>query len=218
MPITKLLALPLLAVALGSTSLLAQNHISSSGRPPAHGTHVVTGGSRQAVGVFGDSMHRRAFHRTPFFYGAPFYYDYEPYEPEYQEPPPAPPAPVVEAKPEPLPDPVLLELRGNQWVKVTNFGEASEQALGTESAALTPPQKEMPPAVLVYRDGHSEEVSNYSIIGRVMYTKSDYWTSGAWTRTIQIADLNIPETIEKNRERGITFELPSSPDEIMLRP
>ena len=166
-------------------------------------------------------MHRRPFRRAPYFYGAPYFYsDYEPYEPEYRTPPPAaqPPAPVVQVKPEPLPDPVLLELRGNQWVRVTNFGAASEQAIGPVSVAQTTPQKEMAPAVLIYRDGHSEEVSSYSIIGRVMYTKSDYWTSGAWTRTIQIADLDVPATLKQNQQRGVKFDLPSGPDEVVIRP
>src|SRR6266566_2156961 len=40
------------------------------------------------------------------------------------------------------------------------------------------PEKSLP-AVLIYRDGHSEEISSYSIIGRVIYAKSDYWTNGA---------------------------------------
>jgi hypothetical protein len=165
-------------------------------------------------------MHRRPFRRTPYFYGAPYFYsDYNSYEPEYPAPPPTPqPAPVVQAKPEPLPDAVLLELRGNQWVKVTNFGEASAQTLGTAATAPAPPQKEMPPAVLIYRDGHSEEVSSYSIIGKVMYTKADYWSSGAWTRTIQIADLDVPATLQQNQRRGVKFDLPSGPDEVIIRP
>jgi len=213
----KHLALPLMAVALCSTNLLAQNHTGG----PIHGSsgagvHRPSGG----VGItFGDGRARRPFRRRPFFYGAPYFYsDYDSYAPEYQAPPPAPqPAPVVQVKAEPLPDPVLLELRGNQWVRVTNFGAASEQALGPESAAPTP-HTEMPPAILVYRDGHSEEVSSYSIIGRVMYTKSDYWTSGAWTRTIQIADLDVPATLKQNQQRGVKFDLPSGPDEVVIRP
>ena len=76
--------------------------------------------------------HRRQFAGSPFFYGAPYFYSdyYEPYEPEYPAPePPPPPAPAVQVKNEPLPDPVLLELRSGQWVRVTNFGETSERAL-----------------------------------------------------------------------------------------
>ncbi|HEV2173684.1 MAG TPA: hypothetical protein VGR71_08960, partial [Nitrospira sp.] len=80
------------------------------------------------------------------------------------------------------------------------------------------PAQELPPASLVYRDGHTEEVSSYSIIGTTLYTKSDYWTSGAWSRKIQIADLDVPATIQQNRDRGVKFDLPASPDEVILRP
>lgn len=78
--------------------------------------------------------------------------------------------------------------------------------------------KELPPAILVYRDGHTEEVSSYSIIGTTLYTKSDYWTSGAWVRKIQVAELDLSATIKQNRDRGVKFDLPSSPDEVILRP
>jgi hypothetical protein len=220
MPISKHLGLALMAAALCSTGLLAQNRLPISGGP-ARGTHGAGGHPSVGFGLgVGDGMHRRPFRRTPYFYGAPYFYsDYDnSYEPEYQPPPPTPqPAPVVQIKTEPLPDAVLLELRGNQWVKVTNFGEASAQALSA-ATVQTPPQKEMPPAVLIYHDGHSEEVSSYSIIGKVMYTKSDYWSSGEWTRTIQIADLDVPATLQQNQQRGVKFDLPSGPDEVVIRP
>ena len=74
------------------------------------------------------------------------------------------------------------------------------------------------PAVLIYRDGHSEEVSTYSIIGSAIYTKSDYYASGNWTRTIQIVDLDVAATLKQNQQRGVKFDLPSGPDEVMIRP
>jgi hypothetical protein len=120
---------------------------------------------------------------------------------------------------EPLPDPVLLELHGTKWVRVTNSGGSSDQVVPREVAAPQQAQaKPLPPAVLVYRDGHSEEVSSYSIIGDSIYVKTNYWTTGSWTRTIQVADLNIPATVSENQKRGVDFELPSSPDEVMIRP
>lgn len=198
----------------------AQSRISM-GRPSAAPAGVSRGrhfGSGIAVVERG---HRHSFARSPHFYGygAPYFYaeDFGPYEAEYIRPEPAPqPAPVIQEKPEPLPEPVLLELHGSQWVKVTNFGEASQQAL-KPSARVQPP-KEMSPAVLIYLDGHSEELSSYSIIGRSIYTKSDYYSSGSWTRTIQIADLDIPATLKQNQQRGVKFDLPSGPDEVVIRP
>jgi hypothetical protein len=152
------------------------------------------------------------------YYGLPYFYsDYEPYEQYVPEPPPRPePTPVV--KIEPAPDPVLLELRSGQWVRVSQFSEVSGNVLSTAASSAHTSTKPLLPAMLVFRDGHTEEVSSYSIIGGAIYTKADYWSTGKWTRTIQLADLNIPATIEQNRGRGVDFALPSSPDEIMIRP
>lgn len=211
MSLAKCLGLPLLAVALCSISV-GQGHGGT-------GRGTIAAGHRSVTG-FGSRLQHRGLRHSPYLYGAPYFYsDYDFYEPDYEPPPPAPPAaPVAPVKSEPVPDAVMLELRGNQWVRITNFGEASTQAAAAEPAAQTAPRKEMLPAVLVYRDGHTEEVSSYSIIGQVMYTKSDYWSSGAWTRTIQIADLDVPATLKQNQERGVKFELPSGPDEVILRP
>jgi hypothetical protein len=76
----------------------------------------------------------------------------------------------------------------------------------------------MPPAVLIYRDGHREEVTHYAIIGQALYTRADYWTTGTWTRTIQLAELDLPATLKANHERSVKFDLPSSPDEVVIRP
>jgi hypothetical protein len=159
-----------------------------------------------------------AFNPAYGYYGTPYFYSdyYEPSDFEYQPPEPSPPPVQVQAKTEPLPDPVLLELHGSRWVRVTNFGESSDRALA--AAETESKGKALPPAVLVYRDGHTEELSSYSIIGGSIHTKSNYWTTGTWTRTIPVADLDIPATLQQNEKRGVNFELPSGPDEVMLRP
>ena len=189
------------------------------------------GPHRPSFGISGgEGRRQRAFRRGSSFYGygAPYYWGYdESYEPEPRpEPSSLPGAPVPEIKSAPLPDPVMLELRGNQWVRVTTFGTPAESGSATETSAQSESkapsavraESESAPALLVYRDGHTEEVSSYSIIGQTMYTKSDFWSSGSWTRTIQIADLDVPATLKQNRQRGVRFELPSGPDEVMIRP
>ena len=211
------LAILALAVALCATAV-AQSRVSM-GRPAAG--PVGMGGRRFGAGIsVVERGHRHPFGRSPFFfgYGAPYFYsdDYEPYDLQYAKSEPAPQPVSSEANPGPLPEPVLLELHGSQWVKVTNFGETSQQALNPSSQSAS--AKPMPAAVLVYRDGHSEEISSYSIIDRVMYTKADYYSSGSWTRTIQIADLDIPATLKQNQRRGVKFDLPSGPDEVVIRP
>ena len=211
------LAILALAVALCATAV-AQSRVSM-GRPAAG--PVGMGGRHFGAGIsVVERGHRHPFGRSPFFflYGAPYFYsdDYEPYDLQYAKSEPAPQPVSSEANPGPLPEPVLLELHGSQWVKVTNFGETSQQALKPSSQSAS--AKPMPAAVLVYLDGHSEEISSYSIIDRVMYTKADYYSSGSWTRTIQIADLDIPATLKQNQQRGVKFDLPSGPDEVVIRP
>ena len=215
-------------VALLATGLLAQNHGSmSGGQGAASAAHhgFSPSGNRNSIGISGipfGEFHRRGFHRAGSLYWPYFYSDYYPDSYDYENQPPAPappPAPTAsQARQEPVPDPVLLELQGNQWVKVASFAMPSAQAGATLPADVRPSATEMPPAVLVYRDGHSEEVTSYSIIGTSIYTKSDYWSNGAWTRTIQIADLDIPATLKQNQQRGVKFELPSGPNEVMIRP
>jgi hypothetical protein len=78
--------------------------------------------------------------------------------------------------------------------------------------------RELPPAVLVFRDGRTEEVSSYTIMSGTIYSKADYWTTGAWTRKIQIADLDVPATLKLNHDHGLKFVLPGSPNEIVTRP
>lgn len=215
-----------IAVVL-ATGAMAQNRMMSGTRAAAPAPHTPppSSGHTATARISGPRSEHRGFHR-PFRgggfiggYGWPYYYDdyAEPYEPEPAPAaqPVAAPAPV-QAKTEPVPDPVLLELRGNQWVKVDTFTSAAPTA--PVSAPAQAPAQQSAPAVLVYRDGHSEELSSYSIIGPVIYTKGDYWSSGNWTRKIQIADLDLPATFKQNQDRGVKFDLPSGPDEVMIRP
>ena len=199
-----------LAVALVASSAMAQTH----GFTPQARFGAI---SRNRIAVA--RAHRR-FNPAYGYYGAPYFYDdYEPSDFEYQPPAPPPPLVQVQVKTEPLPDPVLFELHGSRWVKVTNLGESSDRVPPADAPAETTTKaKALPPAVLVYHDGHTEELSSYSIIGGSIHTKSNYWTTGAWTRTISVADLDIAATLEQNQKRGVNFELPSGPDEVMLRP
>jgi hypothetical protein len=139
--------------------------------------------------------------------------------------PPAPPSPPVE--------PLLIEDRGGQWVRVptgTQLPIATQgqpqtptqtsSAPAASSAALpvaAQPIVKLPSAMIVFRDGHMEEVEKYVIRGNILYTSADYWTTGSWTRQIPVADLDVPATLKLNQQRGAKFDLPSSPSEIMVR-
>lgn len=147
---------------------------------------------------------------------------------------PSPELVVVQAAPappqasQPAPEPVLLEWNGDRWLRLANNGQS---ALGTQPNHLRPSKRksnasasdlgqtrgELPSAVLVFRDGHKEEVSSYTIVGETMYTKADYWTTGSWTKKVQLGDLDLPATLSLNKERGVKFALPAGPHEVIMR-
>jgi hypothetical protein len=143
-------------------------------------------------------------------------------------PPPAPPAPR---------ESLLIEWQGDHFVRTTMSAKAAtgeqtvpdyseKSALAVPAAgrsaagskAAVQPLRELPPAVLVFHDGRREEVSEYTILSGTIYSKADYWTTGSWTRKIQIADLDVPATLRLNHERGVKFVLPASPNEVVVRP
>ena len=163
----------------------------------------------------------------------PDYYDYSDYEPPMPEAPPCESAPQLcqAAPPERPIHPLLLERQGDQWVQVVGYSQspAPAQPAPPETVEATHPragtpsrneaaEPELPPAVLVFRDGHKEEVKKYTIIGKTLYASANYWTSGSWKRTIEIANLDVPATLKLNQERGSKFSLPSGPEEVVIRP
>ena len=64
--------------------------------------------------------------------------------------------------------------------------------------------REQIPVVLVYRDGHEQEVTNYAIVGPTLY---DLGTFVA--HKIPLAALNLQATIQANDDRGVEFSVPA---------
>ena len=125
--------------------------------------------------------------------------------------------------------PLLIELQGDHYVRYGGTGQGASRGISTRPDYAGEFRGENPrrgepkastdlPAVLIFRDGRREEISNYSIFGGAIYVNSDYWSSGAWTRKIQIADLDLPITLKTNRERGVRFILPAGRNEVVTRP
>ena len=231
----KRIAITLLTAIVGAVALTssaqAQRRFSAPA-PAARMARVVHFRPGVRTGFSG----YRFFARSRFL---PYPYLYSPYfSPDYDSEPgmpgmPEPEVVFIEAAPAPPPEPELLELQGDQWVRVTSYSQApagapsaqpeSLPASGPRSVAprqsvAAEPPRELPPAVLVFRDGHQEEVKSYTIIDRALYTSADYWTSGSWTRKIEIANLDVPATLKLNQERGSKFSLPSGPQEVVIRP
>ena len=175
----------------------------------------------------------------------PYPYFYPDPDSSYDSKPAAPPQVIVvpastPAPPSPPPAPresLLIEWQGDHFVRTTMSAKAgsgeptvpdySEQsalplpagrrpAPGRKDTVQTP--RQLLPAVLVFHDGRREEVSEYTIMSGMIYSKADYWTTGSWTRKIQIADLDVPATLRLNQERGVKFALPAGPNEVVVRP
>lgn len=103
---------------------------------------------------------------------------------------------VAEAKPQPA---------------AKHSSSASQQPVATSTPA------EPPPATFVFRDGHREQSSDYSIISGVIYARGNYWTSGYWAKQIPVAQLDLPATFRANQEHGVIFRLPTAPNEVVTR-
>ena len=96
--------------------------------------------------------------------------------------------------------PLMIELQNGRYVRVTST-PANGEALPLEPSHAQPndpqpakqtrpnspaasnsvtqtPASDLPPAILVFRDGHSEEVRDYAIADGVLYARGDYYTDG----------------------------------------
>ena len=188
--------------------------------------HRLTGFGH-GVGFAG--QHGRGFGRGAVFFGDPsLYADYS--SGSLAGEMPAPPVVLLQSAspaavaPEPKREPLLIELRGDQYVRVS--GQAQGTSTAAESTALTTTRssgvatgpRELPPAVLIFRDGHQEQVHDYVIASGILYARTDYWQSGSWRKEIQLSALDLPATLKTNQDHGVKFLLPSGPNEVVTRP
>lgn len=184
---------------------------------------------------FGDHTFAHRFFPSGYFFDTPLFADYS------EAIPPQPPAvilvetagPAPETKQQPSPsEPLLIEWRGDRYVRYggreQNAGRAGTAALDyaevtrTREKSLQAPGVKATsaelPAVLVFHDGRREEASSYAIVGGIMYVSSNFWSSGSWSKKIQLGELDLPATLKLNQERGVNFVLPGGPNEVVTRP
>ena len=194
----------LIALLAATPCIHAQRMVSSS--PHFAGSHNPGG-------------HARSFF-YPLGFSDPFYSDYlsttgypvasQPPVIILQAPPAAATVPERSSSPN---EPLMIELQGDRYVRVK--GEETSRTpigteIGTEVKTIDPlpntsgqPEpssgnpahavsaKEIPSAMLVFRDGHREQVSDYTIADGILYAHSDYFTTGLWNRKIELSSLNL---------------------------
>lgn len=93
-------------------------------------------------------------------------------------------------------------------------GQVKTSMKNASAAGVLP--RELAPTVLVYRDGRREEVREYSIADGVLYARGDYYADGYWNKKIELAVLDLPQTVKANQERGVKFVLPDSPNNVVM--
>jgi hypothetical protein len=233
-----------LAIALAASVFMPLSHsqttmpnVFAGGRASALRPAQGPAGSPSMRGITVTFGQRAQFHpliHPAVFLGTPYFYSDYPSQPVVAQAPPQ--VVVVETVPTAVekaeaskPEPLLIEWQGDRYVRVRQDASArtyrvqsdysEEPGLRTDAQKVAPKQTRLlSSAVLVFRDGRQQEVSSYTIVSGTMYTDADYWTSGAWTRKIQLADLDVPATVRLNQERGVRFVLPAGPNEVVTRP
>jgi hypothetical protein len=135
----------------------------------------------------------------------------------------APAAPVVAEPPSPPAHPLLIELQGDRYVEINGENQPDTQLIELQPRPATRSQSQIPASVrqdalLIFRDGHREQVSGYAISGGFLYATANYYTQGTWNRKIELSSLNLPDTVSANQSRGIDFHLPSASNEVIVGP
>jgi hypothetical protein len=127
----------------------------------------------------------------------------------------------------PSTQPLMIELQNGRYVRISGtaangepLSDSTRVHTGETNPALAaePRPQNLPPAVLIFRDGHTEEVRDYAIADGILYARGDYYTDGYWNKKINLATLNVAETLQANNQRNVKFVLPASPNEVITRP
>lgn len=204
----------ILAAALFATfpALMSAQHVGParfSGNPGFRGAH----------------FHRGGYYPLGFF-------DYGNYLSDARYPSPAQPQVIVLQAPQPAPavepapppsQPLMIELQGDHYVQISGNQPSPDQRIDSSSTAervseLSTSGRPTLTVTLIFRDGHRQQVSAYTIAGGTLYASSDYATTGSWNQKIELSALNVPETIAANEVSGHRFQIPSAPNEVIVGP
>lgn len=171
-------------------------------------------GSHQGRFGFGFGAGHRLRHRrnavfvTPFFGG----YYYAPYDYSYAMEPGVDDTMEDEYA---RPGPTVFDshgVSGGEYARRAPQSDEDYRAdLNRERTELEAPQQPVPqqpianepPTVLVFKDGHQQEVANYAIVGATLYELSD-----GRSKRVALTELDLSATVKQNDDRGVEFKLP----------
>jgi hypothetical protein len=216
-----------LALILGSCLLLAASSLGQAHGYPLPSVSSMGGYPRPSVSSipntgFGNRFHNGAgfnhggrFHSRGGAFAVPYYYipfggygydyDYVGGPDVYSGPP------NMYSGPPPGANESTLHIIVEQ-APAQSYGPPADD---TRAASAPPPpvRQEQPPTardtkpreptVLVFRDGHQQEVGNYAIMGQTVYVLDDR------TQKIPLANLDVPATVKANDDQGMEFKVPA---------
>ena len=106
--------------------------------------------------------------------------------------------------------PTIFDRRGAGQPAPYQVSQYASPTIASSRAAQSSdePAADQPQTILVFKDGHEMEVSNYAIVGSTLYDLSP-----GHSRRVPLADLNLAATSQQNDSLGIDFRLPGSAGE-----
>ena len=139
------------------------------------------------------------FFRNRFLFAQPVFLPYPVYTAPYSQ--------VVEQTPSTVAD-RGSDLAGELERLTDEVERLREEQTAREQARLTPPRRpsaeeNVPSTILVFRDGHRSEVSNYAIVGQTLWVFTQQRA-----RKIPVSDLDVEATKKVNAGRGVEVPLP----------
>ena len=105
-----------------------------------------------------------------------------------------------------LPDPTMHVVVDLPPGRSTAEPYDEEQGVQSARSEAAPVREVLPidPTVLVFRDGHRQQVTNYAVMGQTLYVFDDH------RQKILLRDLDLPATVKVNDDRGVEFQLPKT--------
>jgi len=237
---TLVLAALLAAVALCATAQkisAAPAHLASVRPQAPHSNSVVGRATRDSDFVQSRHFHHASPFQSLFFLPGIFPdSSYPDSSPALSEPPPAQSELLLQAlsaltsgqqqTAKPDSQSLLIELQGDRYVNLTNPQAPANlpepttipRALRTQPGEKSAAAHQLLPVTLFFRDGHQEDIRDYTIADGIIYARGDFYNDGYWNKRIELSALDLPQTVKSNEARGVRFVLPNSPNEVITRP
>lgn len=159
---------------------------------------VAFGGGRR--GFHQQSFDFRRHHRDRFLAYSPFYGGYyDPYPYPYADYPPN-----DDYAEDPSYDSRATRDYDDRQALNDDYRAELSTSRQQQTQAPTDPVTAQPSTVLIFKDGHQQEVSNYAIVGATLYDLGD-----GRSKKVQLSDLDLTATIKENDQRRVEFQLPA---------